>query len=1021
MVRNRAFTKDTLREIRKSISRYLAIVAIVALGVAFFVGIKTTNPDMKVTAHNYFTAQRFMDFRLVSNVGITVEDVQALRAIPGVKGAMPFDSLDAVVTVGGTERVFHVESLPDAAGPDAGTENDVNRPFLIEGRLPAVSGECVVERNTMTGILYAIGDRIRLDAGNGGTLSDRLATSDFTVVGIVETPLYISRDRGTTTIGSGQVSAYLLIPLSDFKQEFFSSVFLTMTTDEGVMDYSPTYDDRAAEMKTVLEVVSTARAEIRHTKIVDDATALLDTATADYLAQVADARKQLADALSKIQDGQKTIDDGRVQLAAAEKSAGKKFASAQKGIDAGLTSWKTSWDAYASNRAEFDLAVEQAKAAGVYDLMKAQFDAQEAGLNAALAQLQAGRAQIVDQQSLLDKSKKKATTQFASTKLQLDQAQTDLDASKATYETGVAETNAKLADGQAQLDASKAKILEIPAVEWFVLDRQSNSGYVDYGGAADRLDAIAQVFPILFILVALLICFASMSRMVEEQRSYMGTVKSLGYSKARIARKFLVYSVSASLLGGLVGLWVGFAYFPLTIFGAYSALYTVPSLVRLVDVPFAAAALAVAVAVTAASALAVCLEELNSPAATLMRPRAPKPGRIILLERITPLWKRLSFTWKVTARNLFRYRTRFFMTVVGVGGCTALLLVGFGLRDAVRAIGDVQYRDIFLYEATVTLKDSATTEERAAVQKAVTSQPGFAASQERRYESVTLSKGGVTKDVSLVVPEDAAGMERFVVLRDRTTHTVIPLGDKGVVLTEKVAAMIGVAVGDKVILTDGNGKAATVRVTGIAENYLRHFAYMTPALYETLLGAAPLYNQTVVELKNTTAAAQEAFAKDVVSTEGIASIMLTSDNLATFNNMIGSVYSIVLVLIISAGLLSFIVLFTLTNINITERMREIATIKVLGFHDREVASYIFRENLILTALGTVAGLLAGSPLAKFVIGSAEVEMVMFGRQIYPESFAMAALLTLAFALSVNAVMIGRLKRIDMIEALKTVE
>ena len=657
----------------------------------------------------------------------------------------------------------------------------------------------------------------------------------------------------------------------------------------------------------------------------------------------------------------------------------------------------------------------------MYDLNKAYFDAQEAALSAALSQLLAGKAQIDAQQGQLDKAESKAKAQFASTKTELDRAQSDLDVSKATYETSVAETNAKLADGQEQIDASKVKILEIPAVEWFVLDRQTNSGYVDYGGAADRLDAIAQVFPILFILVALLICFASMSRMVEEQRAYMGTVKSLGYSKARIARKFLAYSVSASLLGGLVGLWVGFTYFPLTIFGAYSALYTVPSLVRLIDVPFAAAALAVAVAVTAASALAVCLEELNSPAATLMRPRAPKPGRVILLERITPLWKHLSFTWKVTARNLFRYRTRFLMTVVGVGGCTALLLVGFGLRDAVRAIGDVQYRDVFLYQATVTLKDSATTEERAAVQAAIKAQPDFAASQERRYEAVTLSHGGVTKDVSLVVPADAPGMERFVVLRDRETLEAVPLGDDGVVLTEKIAAMLGVAAGDEVSLTDGTGNVATVRVTGIAENYLRHFAYMTPALYETLFGDAPLYNQTVVETKSTTAAAQQGFSRDVVSTAGIASVVLTSDNLATFDSMIGSVYKIVLVLIISAGLLSFIVLFTLTNINITERMREIATIKVLGFFDREVASYIFRENLILTALGTAAGLLMGSPLAKYVIGSAEVEMVMFGRQIYPESFAMAAALTLVFALSVNAVMIGRLRKIDMIEALKTVE
>ncbi|HEY5465582.1 MAG TPA: ABC transporter permease, partial [Clostridia bacterium] len=562
---NRTFLKDTLREIRKSPGRFLAIVAIIALGTAFFVGIKTTSPDMKLTADRYFKAQGFMDFQLVSTVGFTDEDLLAIEKTEGVQLAVPTFSIDAVATVGENQKVLRIGSFA--------AENSIDRPLLVEGRLPETSGECAIEKNALTNIDYHPGDRILLESGSKSSLADRLATDEFTVVGIINSPLYLSKERGSTTIGNGQVSAFMLIPEQDFLQKYYSGITIAAKDSADVQAYTKAYDDRMAPLKSALETIAVQRAELRSQTI--------------------------------------------------------------------------------------------------------------------------------------------------------------------------------------QVDS-------IPKVEWFVLDRNMNTGYVEYGSAADRMDAIAQVFPVLFILVAILICFASMSRMVEEQRQFMGTVKALGYSRTTIALKFLAYAVSASIIGGIIGLTVGFNLFPRTIFQAYSILYTVPKLILIFDIPFAMIAFAVGIGVTALSALLVCLGELGTSAATLMRPRAPKPGKVILLERIGPVWRRLSFIHKVTARNLFRYKSRFLMTVIGVCGCTALLLVGLGLSDVITTIGDKQFGELFTYQAAVGLENDIRPEDRAALETAIRQQPDFESMQNRLSEPVEVAFQGTSKNVSLMVPENAGDMTRFI-------------------------------------------------------------------------------------------------------------------------------------------------------------------------------------------------------------------------------------------------------------------
>ncbi len=873
----------------------------------------------------------------------------------------------------------------------------------------------------MSKALLHLGDKIALTSGGSKGILESLWTDTFTIVGVIRSPLYISPDRGTTSIGNGQVSAFMQIPDIDFKSAYFSGVYVTAKMDSKIEAYSKKYDDKIDPVKSLLDNLSTQRAAVRFQEIKTESQNTLNQNLQEYNNSLADANTKLADAAKKIADGQAQIDSGKKTLATSKADAEKTFADSQAQLTAGKVTlsaaqadFETKWDAFNKQK-------QMAIAAGVYEAQKAVFDANEAQLNAAKQQLDSNAADLAAKQALLDSSKADAEKLFATKKTDLEKAQTDLNQSKLDYEKGKAESDQKLADAKVELDKGQTKINELPAVTWHVLGRDTNIGYVDYGTAADRMDAIAQVFPIIFILVAILICFTSMSRMVEEQRMFIGTAKALGYTKTSIAGKFLLYAILSSIIGGLIGFAFGFTFFPSTIFKAYSTLYSLPKFILIFDFPFAAIAIGSGILVTSLSALLVCLSELNSNAAALMRPRAPKAGKIILLERIQFLWKRMKFTQKVTARNFFRYKSRFFMTVIGVGGCTALLLVGFGLNDAISAIGSKQFGKIYTYQLSVNLTDKASVTDVDALKSKLRQQPEFADMTSLTAKSIDVGFQTKEKSCGLVVPQDAATISKFITLQIRAVNQKVPLTDSGVILTEKLATMLGVKIGETITIKNGDAERLSVQVTGICENYLQHYVYMSPTLYEKTYHAKPVFNQLDIKLKTTADTAQEEVSKNIASLGGVSSVNLMKDSTERFKNTIKTIYSIVLVLIFSAGLLSFIVLYTLTNININERLREIATIKVLGFYDNEVSAYVFRENLILTLIGTAFGLLIGMPLAHYVIGTCEVDLVMFGRQIYPLSFLIAAALTMLFAWIVNLVMLRTLRKINMVEALKTVE
>ncbi|MDD2376919.1 MAG: ABC transporter permease [Clostridia bacterium] len=872
--------KDIFREIKKSFSRFIAILAIIAIGITFFVGIKMTCPDMKITADQYFKDNRLMDFYLVSSVGFNKEDIESIKKVDGIKGIMPSYSIDAMIDIEDTSYVVKINSLPNT-----NDENYINRPLLVSGRLPTTTGECVIEKSNFKENNFEIGSKIKLTSGNSSNILDNVSTDEFIVVGIVQSPLYISKERGTSVIGNGKISTFMIIQESDFKLPVYNGIYITASNSEGSFAYTDEYDNKIESLRKSLEDVATVRSNIRYEDIKLEANIIIQNKESEL------------------------------------KTAQANFANVSKYLT----------------------------------------------LN----------------------QKNDSTQEFATAEKEIQDA--------------------------------KDKIGSLPKVTWHVLDRKMNVGYVEYENAADRMDAISKVFPIIFVLVAILICFTSIGRLVDEQRIYIGTMKALGYRKRFIVLKYLIYASFASIIGGIIGILIGFTAFPSFFANAYSALYTLPKLILQFDNTFAILVMIAAVLVTSLSAITVCYETLMQNTASLMVVKAPKPGKIILLERIPFIWNRLKFTHKVTARNLFRYKSRFFMTVVGVAGCTALLLVGFALKDSIGTIGTKQFGEIYTYQMSVNTKDGLSKSEYENISNLISNIPNYEAKLNLLLKSIDIGLGSKESSCNIIVPEDTKGINDYITLHDRVSQQKYILSDNEVILTEKLANVIGAKIGDDIYIKNGEKDKYKVKVSGITENYLLHYLYMSPKLYENLYLIKPEYNQIDVKLTALEDSQKDIISKSIVSSKGVASVTFSNDMLKTFVEMINTVNYVVLILIVAAALLSFIVLYTLTNINISERIREIATIKVLGFYEKEVSSYVYRENLILTLIGSLFGLILGFYLAKFVIGTAEVEMLMFGREIYPMSFVISVLLTLVFAWFVNVVLLKKIKNINMVEALKTVE
>lgn len=1355
----KALRKEFWMEIRKSKSRFISILLIVALGVAFFSGIQASSPDMRYSGDAYYDESSLMDIKVVGTMGLTSDDVSSIESIDGIESAEGAWSTDVMCGEGQKQKVLHIESINDA----------VNKLDVQEGRLPEKSGEIFLDSTFASANEYKVGDKVALREDGDSTL---LVTAEYTVVGTGRSPLYISFNRGNTTLGTGEVNGFGYVLPEDFDQEIYTQIYVTVHGAKGLTSYTDGYENLIAKIKGRVENIADDRCQIRLAAVkadaqeeIDDAQKKLDdgkkeadekladakeeldkgekdledgrkeyedgkSQLEDAKTELADGKKQLEDAKTELADGKNQLEDAKAQLAdgksqlesaRSQLSSSKsqldtarsqlddgwsqvnaakaqladgqaQLDSAQKQVTSGLAELEENQKTLDENKAkladgkaqieageqqleaakqtlttkqsELDQskaeitagqqqikstrtqlnaqkqqitdglsqvsageaqlqdgisALESAKAQLTelqsqleivrasynaalenpdasqeeIDILAAQVSAleeqeaavsqqiqaseaqiesqrqqlaatrselesglaavedglsqlsqKESELNAGLEQITAGQAeidagwiQIQEQENTLAASKaeieageqelEKGQKQLKAAKKKLNKAQKEIDSnaetlaagqaeldanvaklndSEAQYASGleqynsgarqiaeneakltsgeqeIAENEAKLADGekeiadnekkladgekeitdnekklqdaakdlkkgekdladgkkeyedakkdaedeiaenQQKLDDAKKELEDLEMPEWMVTDREELPEYTDYGDNADRLRNIGQVFPVIFFLVAALISLTTMTRMVEEQRTQIGTLKALGYKKSAIAAKYICYAFFATLLGSVLGMLIGEKIIPYIIITAYGIMYhNVANTISIDYQPgFALIASTASVVCTVGATLFASGKELQETPASLMRPPAPKEGKRVLLERLTFIWKHLSFSWKSTIRNLFRYKKRLIMTVFGIAGSMGLMLVGFGIQDSISDIAAIQYRELQHYDGMVIEDSDATEEEHAELFEYMKENEQIAHCNRVQMTKISAPKGSSNISIYLFVPESLSEFARDVTLKNRITGETYELTDEGAAISEKTASLLGLKVGDMIPLKKGD-KEYKVRVAVITENYMSHYLYMTPRVYEQTFGEMPEYENIVFTMQEDCKDDLEMAGTRILANPGALSISYTSSLASQVDRMLSTLDAVILVLIVSAGMLAFVVLYNLNNINITERQRELATLKVLGFYDGEVSQYVLRENVILTVLGIMFGAVFGILIHRYVITTVEVDAVMFGRNIKPLSFLYSGILTSIFSIVVNGVMHFKLKTIDMVESLKSVE
>lgn len=635
--------------------------------------------------------------------------------------------------------------------------------------------------------------------------------------------------------------------------------------------------------------------------------------------------------------------------------------------------------------------------------------------------LKTAQSELTTQKTKFQKTKQTTLNEFKNAEAKIIKGKEEITENEKKLEEEKQKAEEQIQEAQAKIDEAQDKIKEIKKPEWYVIDRQSNVGYAQYSQDTDRIANIGKVFPVVFFVVAALISLTSMTRMVEEQRSEIGTLKAIGYQKIQIARKYIIYAFFATMIGAFIGMTIGFRLLPDLIFRIYSMMYTLPPIQLEFNITYAITGLLLALACTCGATIIACIKELMETPASLMRPKAPKVGKRVLLEKIPFIWSHLKFTQKVTVRNIFRYKKRFLMTIIGIFGCTSLIVAGFGLRDSISHMIPAQYGEVFKYQLSTTFKDTASREEIENGVKAIQDFDEIDQCLNVNMQSVDILDKNNTQDIQLIVPEKPEEIQNFITLNDRKTKEVYCLENDTIIITEKLAKLLSIKVGDQLTLKNADDKQAKVTVGKITENYLLHYIYMTPELYQTLYGENLKYSVVLSKVKPLTEAQEKELGTELLTNHSISSITFTSATSKIFDEVMGNMNFVVWILIISAGLLAFVVLYNLSNVNISERIRELATIKVLGFYDKEVYKYVTRETIILTVIGIIIGLVGGYFLNMFIIQTCELDMFMFDKRVSNLSYLYSAVITALFAIIVNIATYFSLKKIDMIESLKSVE
>ena len=1075
------YLKDIFREIKISLGRFLSILCIVAIGVAFFAGIKASAPDMKNSADTYFDKYNVQDIQVYSTIGLTKKDVAAIKKIKGVKSVQPSFSMDTLSQIDSTQMVIKVISY--------GIDQKMNKIRVVEGRMPERENECLVEASSATNKLYGtfhIGDTIKLQSGTDEALSKSLKHTKYKIVGTCYNPNYLSYEKGSSNIGSGTVNSFIYIQNTNVLKDYYTEVDVCVKGAKDLDCYSDEYFDVVDPVLKKIKKISNKQIDAR----IQSYQSELDEKKQEATDKFKDAENQFNDAQNKIDSGLSEIQSNELKLqnskdqinqgwneyyanlqlldniptlqnaiAQIEESEKKlpELLSQKEQVENGLQQINAEGDlntkrTLIQSSIDFiDIALEELenypdssdaetiriKLNEKKELLQGQLSlidqaiAKKAELEAILPQIQSGIEQI--QAGVAKKAELQSQlNQLLNAKNELNNAYVSLISGQAQYEDGVSkieDAKNELNKSIEQLTLSKAEFniqkhdalrelsdaqLEIDKMEgkWIVLDRNSHYSYRDYGACADRMDGIAKVFPVFFFLVAALVCMTTMTRMVDEQRNEMGTLKALGYSKLQIASKYIIYALIASILGSILGCSLGMYLFPTVIFNAWNTLYNIDQIKFLFQPGLILLASGSVTGITLLATLYSIYSELIEMPSQLMRPKAAKAGKKILLERITFIWKRLSFLQKVTARNIFRYKKRFFMTIIGIAGCSALLVAGFGINDSISDIVNQQYNVIYHYDATVSAKTSEITSQ-------IKSLKGVKDVYEEDHLAVTTKIEN--KDISTTVHiiSNDKKFKDFCTLFNGNNE--FDLDDSSVLISQKMATKLNKKAGDTIKIKDANNKVIKAKIKGVFTNYVGHHIYASESLYKSWNTNAKTTHIYLIKSKKTTKKFERNLGNKIMNIDGVQSVTFYSSLQKNFKDMIKSISYIVVVLVISAACLAFVVLYNLSNVNISERKREIATIKVLGFTRKEVDAYINRETILLTILGSLIGLGIGIGLHHLIMNLAEMDDIMFGRTINSISYVISFVMTIGFNAIINLCMHKKLNNIQMVESLKAVE
>lgn len=1022
-----ALRKDFYMEIRKSLGRFLSIFFIVALGVSLFAGIRATQPDMILSGDAYMDENKLMDIKVMSTYGLTKEDVDVIGRLPAIDRAIGSYSTDVLCKAEENLKVLHVMAQTE----------DMNLIHVSEGRLPENDKECLVDEDFLKSTEYKVGDVIELQSGTNAALTDTLQTTSYKIVGAGSSSLYFALDRGSSTIGNGSVSGFLIVQPEAFALDVYTEIFATVDGAEDTLSFSEEYDTLVEEAIEQIELIQNVRCEVRRNDLAETAQLEIDAARNELNekkeeaeSQIEENEEKLSAAELEIQLGKLQIENGKVQL----ESAKAQLLSGKEELESSKALYEKIMTPLQEKKQELEdeiikieeqipsLGEEAQKVAQeAIKLLREQITEVETQIESVIeefeAEITAGEAQIAEAEAEIAKQEK----ELLKAEKELQAGSSEIASGKETLGNAKEEMDQQIQEGKEKIEEAEKEIAGMELPVWYVFDRSSIPEYSGYGDNADRIAALATVFPSIFFLVAALISLTTMTRMVEEQRTQIGTLKALGYSKFAIMKKYVNYALAATIGGSLLGVLVGEKLFPYIIIVSYKIMYVhIPHVLVPYHWGYGLAATGVAMLCTVLATLFSCYKELISQPAILMRPQAPQIGKRTLIEKIPFLWKHLNFTWKSSLRNLFRYKKRFFMTLFGIGGCMGLLLVGYGLRDSISSVATKQYGELQLYKASVFLSEDMTEEEREALEGYLSEEKKIENYKSVHMSSITTQKGEEKVDAYLTVIRDPKQLEEFFVYRSRTTGQSYELTDEGIIISEKTAKMLNVKAGDTMILLEDGMNEKKVKISAICENYMGHYVYMTETLYKKLYEKTPFYNNLLLKA-DAEDTDLEKIGENILKYENILNIQYTKNISEQLNDMLTTLDSIMIVLITVAGMLSFVVLYNLNNININERRRELATLKVLGFYDLEVAEYVYRENILLTLIGTLVGCGIGKFLHMFTITTVEVDAAMFGREISMQSYLTGALFTIGFSIFVNFIMYFKLKKINMVESLKSVE